>query len=767
MFKKSFLYLLLPFVFFMVACNPTKYVPKDQYLLNKVHIKMDTKGIDKKDLNTYLRQEPNARILGFMKFHLGLYNLSPRKKKESFWTRIGEPPVVFSYTKTERSKEEMLKHLKNLGYYHASIRDSVKFKKNMVDVTYFITLGAPYLISDFTVDIQDSVMRNVVNNVKPEKEIRKGDKFDINKLDKFRNKMKKESQKEGFYKFDEDEIYFTADTLGRSTSVDLTMVVQPKRVLVNDSVVLRPNEKYKIRHYRVYPQFDPKRLILSSEPIKFDTMRIDNYMFLYEGDLRINPKLVIRANHIDDSEFYSSYNVDRTYSQLTQLKLYRAMNIQFIDTKQRSDDGYSLLDCVMQLTPTSEQSYSFELEGTNTSGNLGVGTNLAYQHKNLFKSAERVDVKFSGAIERQRYGTQDTIKLFNTLEGGVDGKFTIPKFWFPFNSGNWFNYSTPQTQFVLSYNYQQRPDYTRTIVRSGFGYRWKSSQFSSHEVNPLDLYLVRMFALDPEFVASIENLTIRSSYTDHSIFAFSYSYTYNTQNMRKRSDYWYLYTKLETSGNLLQLINTSMDKDKTQFDSNPELQYTFFDTPYAQYVKFNVDARRGLVLDKYNTLVFRGYMGVGIPYGNSVQLPFERKYYAGGANDIRGWGARTLGPGSYKSDPSSYPNQVGDVKLEANVEYRFKMVGMFEGALFFDAGNIWSIDDNREGAEFDFDRFYKEFAVSTGVGVRLNFDYAIIRADLGLKLRDPSEPEGSRWIPANRKFQKSDFALSIAIGYPF
>ncbi|MDC1106421.1 BamA/TamA family outer membrane protein [Prolixibacteraceae bacterium] len=765
--KRIYKYLLLLGFVSLVGCNPTKYVPENQYLLNKVDVKLDRKGVSKKELRPYLRQEPNVRILGLLRFHLGLYNLSPKKKKESFWTRIGETPVIYSRSKTSRSREEMLKHLRNLGYYHATIRDSVSMKKDMVDVTYFVKLGAPYLISKFDVDIQDTSVTQVIKKVKPNKVIKKGDKFDVNKLEIFRKDIKKEAQKQGFYKFDEDEIYYTADTLGRETSVDLTMVVQPKRVRVNDTIVLIPNKKYKIRQYKIFAQFDPKRLLLSKEPFVFDTIKIDNYVFFYDRRLRVNPKIIIRANHLDDSDFYSSFNVDRTYSQLTQLKLYRAMNIQFVDTKQSSEDGYPMLDCVMQLTPNTEQSYSFELEGTNTSGNLGVGSNLAYQHKNLFTGGERVDVKFSGAIERQRYGTQDTIKLFNTLEGGVDGKFTIPKFWFPFNTDGWFNYSTPQTQFVMSYNYQQRPDYTRTIVRSGFGYTWKSSQFSSHEVNPLDLYLVRMFALDPEFVESIENLTIRSSYTDHSIFAFSYSYTYNTQNMRKRSNYWYLFTKVETSGNLLQLFNTSLNKEKKKFESNPVSQYTFFDTPYAQYFKFNVDLRRGLVIDKYNNLVFRGYLGVAIPYGNSVQVPFERKYYAGGANDIRGWGARTLGPGSFKADPTDYPNQVGDIKLEANIEYRFNMIGVLEGALFFDTGNIWSLDDNREGAEFDFNRFYKEFAVSTGVGARLNFDYAIIRGDLGIKLRDPSEPEGQRWIPTNRKFKSTDFVFSIAIGYPF
>lgn len=762
------IYIFVLGLLFFVGCSPTKYVPKDQYLLNRVDFKIDKKGVKQNELQPFLRQEPNVRILRFFRFHLGLYNLSPRAKDESFWTRIGEAPVIYSRVKTESSKAEMLKHLNNLGYYQATIRDSVHIKRgNMVDITYFIKLGPPYLITDFKVDVQDSIVHDVVKRVEPLKVFEEGDNFDVNKLNAFRLEVKKEAQNQGFYKFDEDEIYYTADTLGLDNGVDLTMVVQPKRVLKNDTVILEPNKKYKIRRYKVYSQFNPKRFLLSSTPLDFDTVRIGRYSFLYEDKLRVNPKLIIRANHIDDSEFYSSLNLDRTYSQLTQLKLYRAMNIQFVDTKTLSEDGYPLLDCVMQLTPNTEQSYSFNLEGMNTSGNLGVGSNLSYQHKNLFTGGERVDVKFSGAIERQRYGTEDDIKLFNALEGGVDGKFTIPKFWFPFNIDHWFNYSTPQTQFVMSYNYQQRPDYTRTIVRSGFGYKWKSSRYSSHEVNPIDLYLVRMFELDPVFFESIKNLTIRSSYTDHSIFAFTYGYTYNTQSLKKRSDYWYLFTKIETSGNLLQLVNTTLKKEKTEFEGDPEPKYSFFDTPYAQYCKFNVDLRRGQVLDKYNSFVFRAYMGIAIPYGNSSQVPFERKYYAGGANGIRGWGTRTLGPGSFKSDPTDFPNQVGDIKLEGNIEYRFKMVGVFEGALFFDVGNIWSLDDNRKGAEFAFDRFYKEFAVGTGAGIRMNFDYAIIRFDLGVKLRDPSEPSGKRWIPANRKFQKTDFVPSIAIGYPF
>jgi outer membrane protein assembly factor BamA len=229
----------------------------------------------------------------------------------------------------------------------------------------------------------------------------------------------------------------------------------------------------------------------------------------------------------------------------------------------------------------------------------------------------------------------------------------------------------------------------------------------------------------------------------------------------------------EVAGNTLWAMSRLFNRTEYVVDDpDPRFvstYYRIFDTRFAQYIKADIDYRRGVRLNETHSIACRSFVGIGLPYGTYNVIPFERRYFTGGSNGIRAWQVRSLGPGSYTGGATEYPNQSSDIKLEANLEYRFKLIWMFEGALFLDGGNIWAINrkDNREGVVFRFDTFYKEFALGTGFGLRIVAPFFIVRADLGLKLRDPALPEGNRWIPAERKFQRSDIALNIAVGYPF
>jgi outer membrane protein assembly factor BamA len=421
------------------------------------------------------------------------------------------------------------------------------------------------------------------------------------------------------------------------------------------------------------------------------------------------------------------------------------------------------------------QAYTVSVEGTNSLGNFGIAGNLGYQHKNIFKSGELLDVTLLGATERQSYGTGDSATTFHSFEAGIDTKLTLPKYLAPIRTKGLFRYSTPQTLMDFSYNYQDRPDYTRTIFRASFGYQWKTSDYTTHRFNILDLNLIKMFSYNQAFISRIENLSIKSSYTDHSISSWNYSYTYNTQNIQKRTEYTFLRANVETAGNLLYGFNKLFNRSAYTSNSFSGSKYYFLATPFAQYAMTDLEYRRGIVLDKYNMLAIRAFGGIVVPYGNSDQVPFERKYFTGGANGIRAWPVRTLGPGSYKADPNEFPNQTGDIKLEANAEYRFAIISDFEGALFLDAGNIWSLKDNRPGTEFRWtdgkgineNAFYKDIAIGTGLGLRYDFAYVILRVDLGFKLHDPTLDEGSRWIPFSRFLNKSNYNIAFGIGYPF
>jgi outer membrane protein assembly factor BamA len=455
------------------------------------------------------------------------------------------------------------------------------------------------------------------------------------------------------------------------------------------------------------------------------------------------------------------------------LKQFSLINIGFTETNLFDNDSVPLLDCRMQLSPLPRQNFSADIEGTNSSGNLGVAGNLNYQHRNVFGGAEVFDLQLKGAREKQQALIENNSLDFNTREFGLESSLTIPKFLSVIRWKRFFGFQIPETKFTMGFNYQNRPDYTRTITNLKFGYNWKTTNFEYHTLSLIDLNYVNLYRLTPAFINSIKDLYIKSSFTDHLIFASNYSWMYNTQNINKREDYKFYKFNIESAGNLLSLYSRLIDKNQTtELDTVTNLvssYYQILNTRFAQYVKADFEYRYGHIVNKFSSWVGRAFVGVGVPYGNLGVLPFEKKYFTGGANGIRAWQVRSLGPGSYKAPIDTYPNQSSDIKLEASLEYRFKLFWRMEGALFTDAGNIWAINykDNREGAVFKINEFYKQIAIGSGFGVRFDFTYFLFRLDLGMKMRDPSLAEGKRIVPGNYPITGEHFNLSFAIGYPF
>jgi len=753
-------------------------VPEGEYLLNKAKIKVDNKEIQKSELKSYLRQKPNSSILGFWKFHLGIYNLSRKKKKEGWLKRIGEKPVIYDESLVSKSVEELKRYMRNKGYYDAEVNDTVILKKKKKAYQYYtIRSNQPYRINSFEFDVRDDSLKSVIIRDSVKTLVIKNHNFDLDVLAGERQRVLKSVQNDGFYKATPSRIFIEADTTAGTAAgvhlADVSVIVQKDEVRDSlGNIHTQNHQRYKIRNYYYDTSFKVRRRAVvyeapDEEAVIPDTVRIENHYLIYRGKKTLKPNILINANYLKNKEFYSVNMINKTYNELSSLRLFKMINIQFTETNETDSAGNPYLDCLIQLTPGTRQSYSYGIEGTNSSGNLGAAGNLGYQHKNLFRGGEIFDLQLRAGYERLRYGVEDSVVHFGVWETGVDGTITIPKFFAPIKGERLFRQTTPKTIFNTSFSYQRRPEYTRTIMRASYGYQWKSTKFNMHRFNPVDFNFIKVYNPDSAFISSIENLTIRSSYFDHTISATNYIFTYNTQNIQKKTDYTFLRVTAESAGNLMYLLSDAFNRPKEIIDSIAGPQYLFLGTPFAHYVKGSAEYTRGWVIDKFNTIVFRGFGGIAVPYGNSNQIPYEVKYFAGGANSIRAWAVRTLGPGSFKADPSEYPNQAGDIKLEANLEYRFRMIPLLEGALFLDGGNIWSINDNRKGAEFAFNTFYKEFALGTGVGLRLDFTYVVFRLDLGLKLRDPGEPEGQRWIIGNRPLSSRDLNLNFAIGYPF
>ncbi len=752
----------------MFSCSTTRYVGDDDYLLNKTLIQVDNADIDREEFKSYLRQRENTRILGFFRFHLWLYNISSKKKEEGWLKRAGEPPRIYNEGLALQSQDQLIQYLHNKGFYKAEVDfDAVlNEKRQKTNLSFTIKTGEVYRIGNLSYKIENQDFDSLFQTRYTPQFLKRGNPFDLDKLDLERDNMVSFFRNEGYYYFSKSMIYFEADTLEKGNVAHLELGIELPAESRQDSMrIFRP---YRINNF-TWSIIDEYPLSDARISNVHDTLVFSRNLFLSRGDPGFNPRLFMRLNRMANSDYYKLNNAEETFTALNRLRQFRFINIYF----QQPQADSALLNCYIDLAPLPRQSVSFDLEGTNTSGNLGVAGNVNYSHRNLFRSAEILQLKLKGAMERQQAIVSNESFDFNTREIGLEANLIVPKLIGPAALFKSFGNVLPKSLFSLGYNFQRRPDYTRTISSIKLGYEWMASEHKRHNLSILDFNMVNLSRFDPEFLNSIYDLYIKSSFTDHLIMATNYSFIINTQEIRTRGSYFYLRFFAESAGNLLNLASHLAGAQKvTERDTigfKPQEYFRFLDSRYAQYVKTDVELRRGFMIDRYNSVVGRFFFGIGVPYGNFDVLPFEKKYFTGGANGIRAWQVRSLGPGTYQAPPRSYPNQSGDIKLEGNLEYRFRLIRYLESALFIDAGNIWAINerDNRPGAQFRPGSFYKQLALGTGTGFRLDFDYFIFRLDLGLKLRDPAQKENNGWIPGARKITGNDFNFSFAIGYPF
>jgi outer membrane protein assembly factor BamA len=767
----SFIIVFISLLIF--SCSSTRYVPEDKYLLNRSKTENTNRDIDKSELEEYIRPKPNKRILG-VKFYLGLYNLSGTKDNwlNRWLKKIGEEPVIWNEFDVEKNKERIRLYLTNKSYYHAVVEDTTRFNKRKANVKYEIDPREPFIINKVSWEFRDTTIRKIILSDTINTLLKRGLFFDSDVIQQERTRIETYLKTLGYYNFSKELINFVADTTREDLKVDLTVIVDEYKLNV-------PNRKYRIDNVFILSDFNQKDALIDyKEYLKTLTESVfNNYRFLYHDRLKIDPDVITQSVYVIPGRLYNINDVSQTYQHLSSLRIFKTVNIFFEEENQENEymqDDYPL-NCYIQLTPATLQAYSFELEGTNSSGNIGAAGNLSYQHRNLFGGAENLNIRLRGSIEfLRKIDTSNVQNLKGTgivYEAGIDARLTLPQFLLPFRTENFIRKYNPKTRISLAFNQQRRPDYTRRLSNAGFGYTWSNFPFISHIVNPIDINYVKMLQMDSSFIEEIKNTYLEHSYEDRLITSTSYSFIFNNQDIKKPGSYTYFRLNAEQAGFLLSggyhLFGTP---DKSGY-------YELAGNEYAQFLKCDFDIRHYSIIDNKTSFVYRFFAGVAWPYGNSVAIPFEKQYFTGGANGIRAWPVRNLGPGTYQETRSVFPNATADIKLEGNLEYRFKLLWILEGALFLDAGNIWAIheDDNRPGAVFKFNSFYKQIAIGTGFGIRMDFSFFIFRFDLGVKARDPSIPAelgGPRWVIFNRppgsQYNFRYFTtLHLAIGYPF
>jgi len=771
--KVGIKWIILLSVLFLASCSQTRFVPEQEYLLNKVNLEIDDPEIKKDEAKSFIRQKENYKILGFIKFYLLLYNMSSKKKTDDWLKRIGEAPQLYNEVMTQRSVDQLKQYMDNKGYYRAQITSNVNFdeKKQKAALEFDIKTNDQYTIKKVSYHFVTPKLKEIFYNDSVSYSMKQGDAFDFYVLEKQQKKIVDLYRNNGYFYFSKNQVKGIADTTLYEKQVVLDMYIgETQNSQIDSAKILKPYYLNNF-YYVIMPGNTPVTATRENIQTFSDTLHWDNSYLYLDKQIKYPPSLFNRTNQMSSGDLFQSKEVENTFNGFNRLRQFRFVDIQFSETYAGQDSN--LLDCNFRLAPLNKQSTSFDIEGTNTSGNLGVAGNIYYQHRNLFKGAEVFQLRLKGATERMHRQAEGKTENFNTRELGVETNLIIPKLLGPGKYIRSFEKNLPKTVVNMGYNYQRRPEYTRTISNFKFGYDWKTTQEVGHVWNILDLNFVRLYEFDEGFINSIRDYYIKSSFTDHFIMAMNYSIIYNNQQINSSKNYTYARFNVESAGSVLWLLSELSGKNKYQvvdtITNETREYYKIFDTQFAQYIKSDVEVRRAILLDKYNSIVGRVFAGVGIPYGNSRVLPFEKQYFSGGANGIRAWQVRSLGPGTYRAPVGAYPNQSADIKLEANLEYRFKLIGSMEGALFLDAGNIWAINqnDNREGAQFKLNKFYREFAFGTGTGLRFDLNYFILRADVGMKLRDPANEDGHKWIIGDRALTGDDFVFSFAIGYPF
>ncbi len=757
------------------SCGSTKYLPQDSYLLKKNKIKIKSSEISAPDIADFVQQKPNRYILG-MPLYLNFRNLTYYKKKHKFlnWigyykliAAIGEEPVILDTSLVNKTKKQFEMYLKNRGYYNAYISDSIAFEKRKATVYYFIKPNKAYYINKVKYSFKDASIKNIIYSDTANSYIKKDYRFDLKFLEKERNRITEQMNDSGYYFFSNQYIRYEIDSNLNSHKVNIKLIIDKNNGLTEETKKYSNSKfkKYKIKTISVVEGFDVQKYQKLKDKYldTFDTVTIGNIKFYYNINSLVSPKILKKYIYLSVNKNYNLATVKETHKGLLRIGTYNNVNIKFYP-----DVDNQTLDCVIQLTPFASQSYTVELEGTNSSGNLGVAGNLQYNHKSIFSGGENFNLKFTGGVEAQTAVTDYTNQLipFNATELGVETSIKFPVFLVPFYSDNFIRRKNPRTIISFSYNYQNRPDYKRTIVNGRYGYIWHSEKYFNHNFNLLSLSVINVPYKNPIFEEEVlnENIGLKRSFEDQLVAATNYITTYSNQKEKRNRNYFFVRYLIESSGGFLSLLNSGL--------SETERPYKLFGMQYSQYIKTDIDVRfYQSILSTKNTVVYRAFAGIGYAYGNAEVMPYDKQYYCGGANGLRAWQIRSLGPGSYYNPDEIHLYQTSDLKLEFNLEYRYKMFWVIEGALFTDAGNIWAINSLEKNKDARFSTtFYKQIAVDGGLGLRLDFNFFLIRFDYGWILRDPKEPEDKRWVvfkPGYKIFSSKFGTFNFSIGYPF
>lgn len=773
------------------ACSVTRKLSEDEYFLQRVKIEDDKQTpkderITSYTLEQYVRQTPNKRFLG-TNFYVWTYNLA-NPKKDNWWNnlkrKIGEEPVLLDLSLTHKSAQNLKTYMDSRGYYSSSAEyeiDTTRRPKRAY-VTYRTHQGEPYRISSISYDFRDKQIAPVIEADSASSLLHVGEIFDITTLDKERERIASYLNDRGYYNFSINNIEYRVDTLQGERQAGIRMIIKRNITGYDERgrAITANNRIYRIDEIDVLTDYNPAIAEEEYRKTRRDTTFYQGLNIISQGKPNVRPQVMHSTIPLTPNTIYNSSQVDRTYSEIMSLGYFKSARIIFEELPQEKEplvshyagegkEAYSpkkfedidegRLKCYILCSPTLKQGLRMEVEGSTTSSFYGLSATLGYQNRNLFRGVETFNAALTFGYE---YMKGANVLRRRANEVGVSVGMQFPRFISPFNIPT-RNINMPRTNLELSFNYQDRPYYRRDLSRVSWAYSWRSMNGRySYQLRPIDINWINVGYINEEFFSSLENEYLRQSYLTQAIVGLSGSYTYNNQGKNPNGNATLMRANFESSGNLLNLFGVLFSEKKD------DGMYRLLGVRYSQYVRGDLSVSRKISLGERTALAGRVFAGVGVPYGNSTALPFDRMFYVGGSNSMRGWTPRTLGPGNTPAQNTPYPVQMGDMRLEANLEFRFPIWGMFHGATFLDLGNVWYLNRDRHEVPadgvFHWDTFYKQLGFNTGVGLRIDITFVILRLDWGVQLHSPNHPAGERWIH-NLKWKNT--ALNFGVGYPF
>ncbi len=741
--------MLLCSLLLFCSCSSKRHLAEGEYLLDRIHISSDTTKIQTSMLNGYLLQQPNARWASLAKLPLGIYLMSNPKSNSKFQRllrRVGEAPVVYDSIQAERGRIRMRNALFNMGYLHADISMETIYKKHKVQLRYNLHPGQRYYVDSISAEVCDTAIEHEIQLIKSASLLHNGMPFDANILNQERSRINNHLADKGFFAFNRDFIHFHADTTSRSQKVRLKMTV---------SDFTDPTTKKTSPHNRY---------------------RIGDISFSYDrtggSPIWLRESVLKRSSSLTTGNLYRETDVSDTYRKFNNLEAISSTNIRLTPNSQDSTS----LDADILLIPARLNSLQLGLDATNTAGDLGAALNLTYQNRNVFHGSEIFSLKGRLAFEAIRglkgYADQ------NYLEYNFEAGLQFPDLLLPFLSRERRSKYNAASEFSVKFASQNRPEFHRRVLTASWKYRWAppAAKFQ-HRFELLDInYVLMPWISDTfrnEYIDNNEsrNAIIAYNYQNLFIVRCGYNYQYSSVGLNSPmglygKDGYNIRASVETAGNLVDGICRLFDTKK-----NDDGERTLFGIAYAQYAKADFDFSRSIRLSRRTSLAMHFGLGIAYPYGNSSVLPYEKSYFSGGANSVRGWSVRELGPGSFRSTDGKidFILQSGDIKLDMNVELRMNLFWKFDGALFIDAGNIWTLRDyeDQPGGQFRWDTCWEQIAVSYGMGIRLNLNYFLLRFDAGMKAINPAYEEKLLHYPLLYPNFKRDFTFHFAVGLPF